>query len=59
MHLRKTGNKTPIIVASSSVGNEQIEASLESGASDFICKPIDRAILMSKISNVVKSVEES
>lgn len=57
--LRNTGNKTPIIVASSSVGNEQIEASLESGASDFICKPIDRAILMSKISNVVKSVEES
>ncbi len=55
--LRKVGDQTPIIVASSSIEDSAIKKAINNGANDYICKPIDRSLLISKISNIVDSVE--
>lgn len=49
------GRSLPVIVISASEKSELIKTNLEVGADDFICKPIDKALLSSKISNYCKT----
>ena len=45
------GNEMPIIVISAVEESSEIALNLKNGANDFVCKPIDRALLSSKIAN--------
>jgi DNA-binding response OmpR family regulator len=45
------GASLPIIVISANDNSEDIVKNLKIGANDFICKPIDKALLSSKIAN--------
>jgi CheY-like chemotaxis protein len=45
------GNELPIIIISASENPEDIDINLANGANDFICKPIDKSLLSSKIAN--------
>lgn len=45
------GENLPIIIISAVEESEEIALNLKNGANDFICKPIDRSLLSSKISN--------
>jgi DNA-binding response OmpR family regulator len=49
------GNSLPIIIISGEDDHEAIEYNLKNGADDFVCKPIDKALLSSKISNFLNS----
>jgi CheY-like chemotaxis protein len=50
----RLGKSLPIIVISANDSNEEIQGNLKAGANDFICKPIDKALLSSKISNYLR-----
>ncbi len=47
---RKSNPKAVILVVSGEKGNDKIAQALEMGASDFILKPFDRMLLVSKLS---------
>lgn len=49
----KIGNELPIILVSSKGESSEIAQGLSSGADDYIVKPVDKAMLASKISNFI------
>ena len=49
------GADLPIIIISGEDDTEAIQYNLKNGADDFVCKPIDKALLSSKISNFLNS----
>lgn len=49
------GDTLPIIIISGEDDHEAIEHNLKNGADDFVCKPIDKALLTSKISNFLST----
>ena len=49
------GDQLPIIIISAVEESKEIALNLKNGANDFVCKPIDKAILSSKISNFLNS----
>ncbi len=51
----RIGPDLPIIVISALENSKFIQKNLDVGANDFVCKPIDKSLLSSKISNYFKS----
>lgn len=49
------GPDLPVIIISALEEDDKIEENIKIGANDFICKPIDKALLSSKISNFLSS----
>jgi CheY-like chemotaxis protein len=49
------GEDLPIIIISASEKSEMIKKIIKIGANDYVCKPIDKSLLSSKISNYFKS----
>jgi DNA-binding response OmpR family regulator len=45
------GKELPIIVISAVEESSEVALNLQNGANDFICKPIDKSLLSSKIAN--------
>ena len=51
----KLGAQMPVIIISAIEKSDMIKRILEIGANDYVCKPIDKSLLSSKISNYFKS----
>lgn len=49
------GHELPIIVISAIEDSSEIALNIQNGANDFICKPIDKSLLSSKISNYLQN----
>jgi CheY-like chemotaxis protein len=58
--LKKTSlSETPVIILSGKKGTQDIAKALKLGAYDYICKPFDRDIFLSKVEAVLGVPEES
>lgn len=46
-------NKTPVVFLSGDDSSESERKGLKAGASDFICKPFDKVILVNRVNNII------
>jgi PAS domain S-box-containing protein len=54
---RHPGDPTPILVVTSSAGLESIDSAYESGATDFVAKPVNWALMGHRIRHFLRSSE--